>query len=114
MRDWNGGGEEGLLTFSPPAATSSTNREKGGWRRVLTDMSSARGVAHTHLFNQGLMLVRLAEEAADLVCRDAAVLTPAHPALVLVLLREAVPEDLKSLPYGLLAHCSDQRSTQFI
>lgn len=55
------------------------------------------------------MLVRLAEEAANLVCGDDAVLTLAHPALVLVLLREAVPEDLKSLPYGLLAHCSDQR-----
>lgn len=114
MRDWTGGGDRGgLLTFSHPTATSSRNRKKQGWRCVLTDALFSP-YSPTNLFNQREVLVWLAEEAPNLLCRDNAVLTPAHPALILVLLREAVPEDLKSLPYGLLAHCSDQRKTQFI
>lgn len=71
--------------------------------------------SHTHLFHQGLVLVRLAEVAADVLCRDGGLLAFVHPALVLFLLRESVPEDLKSLPYGLLAHWAnrDGDTTQF-
>lgn len=112
MCGWNGGGEEGPLTFWHPAGTSAGDRKKERWPCVLTDMFFIH-YSPTNLFNQSLMLVWLAEEAANLVCCDGAVLTLAHPALILVLLRETVPEDLERLPYGLLAHCSDQRTTQF-
>lgn len=56
------------------------------------------------------MLLRLAEVDAKILCRDCAVLALVHPALVLVLLRETVPEDLVSLPYGLLADWAEQRT----
>lgn len=67
----------------------------------------------TNLFNQSLMLIWLAKVAANILCRDCVLLAFAHPALVLFLLWETVPEDLESLPYGLLAHWSNQRKTLY-
>lgn len=119
-----GGGHErgkSYLTSSCPAETFSKSGNKKKKRsfllhyqtlthcRVINVPSPPR--PPTNLFHQGLVLVWLAKVAADILCRDCALLAFAHPALVLFLLRETVPEDLKSLPYGLLAHWSHQRTT---
>lgn len=71
------------------------------------------GYQSTHPFNQGLVLLWLTEVSADILCRDCTLLALVHPALVLLLLRDSIPEDLESLPYGLLAHWSDQRHHKF-
>lgn len=64
---------------------------------------------HTHLFDQSLMLLWLAKVAANILHSDCAFLALVHPALVLVLLRQSVPEDLESLPHGFLAHWSPEK-----
>lgn len=117
----------GRLTFSHPVETFSEGGGEKCWvfhyqtptyRTVFMFCPTKKKINGsiifspcTHLFNQGLVLVWLAEVAADVLCRDSVLLAFVHPALVLFLLRETVPEDLKSLPYGLLAHWSHQRVT---
>lgn len=63
----------------------------------------------THPFYQSLVLLWLTKVAADILCSDCILLALVHPSLVFLLLWYSVPEDFESLPYGLLAHWSDQR-----
>ena len=55
-----------------------------------------------------VMLLWSAKVDSNISCCDCTLLALAHPALVLLLFRDVIPEDLKSLPYGLLAYWSDQ------
>lgn len=63
----------------------------------------------THTLDQTQVLLRLAEEAADVHDADRAVHAAANPVPVLVPLRQPVPEDLEGLPHRLLTHWTNRR-----
>lgn len=58
----------------------------------------------THAPDEADVLLWLAEVPADLHDADGAVHAAMDPVLVLVPLRQPVPEDLKGFPHRLLAH----------
>lgn len=103
-----------IFTFSNLAVTFSRRRKKQSCKScpvLHTVTGSFWRQWATRLFNQSPVLLWSAKVAANILCRDWALLALAHPALVLFLLWEAVPKDLEGLPYGFLAHFSHQKKT---